>query len=94
MMGNNNLDEVKVEWKLSDIYKNVEELKKDIEIELGLLQKLATFKGKLNNKKDILEFYSLDEKLSLIASKTSAYINLRLQKNMKDIEILRNRTKV
>ena len=89
MMGNNNLDEVKVEWKLSDIYKNVEELKKDIEIELGLLQKLATFKGKLNNKKDILEFYSLDEKLSLIASKTSAYINLRLQKNMKDIEILK-----
>ena len=75
MMGNNNLDEVKVEWKLSDIYKNVEELKKDIEIELELLQKLATFKGKLNNKKDILEFYSLDEKLSLIASKTSAYIN-------------------
>ena len=89
MMGNNNLDEVKVEWKLSDIYKNVEELKKDIEIELELLQKLATFKGKLNNKKDILEFYSLDEKLSLIASKTSAYINLRLQKNMKDIEILK-----
>ena len=82
MMGNNNRDEVKVEWKLSDIYKNVEELKKDIEIELGLLQKLATFKGKLNNKKDILEFYSLDEKLSLIASKTSAYINLRLQKKL------------
>ena len=59
-MVNNNLDEVKVEWKLSDIYKNVEELKKDIEIELGLLQKLATFKGKLNNKKDILEIYSID----------------------------------
>ena len=92
MMGNNNLDEVKVEWKLSDIYKNVEELKKDIEIELELLQKLATFKGKLNNKKDILEFYSLDEKLSLIASKTSAYINLRLQKNIKNR--FRNRTKV
>ena len=86
---NNNKNNVKVEWDLSQIYSNIDDLKKDIEKELSLTEKMTTFKGKLNNKKDIFEFFKIDEEAELIASKTTAYMALRLQKNMKDLEILK-----
>ena len=80
---------VKIEWDLTKIYSNIDELKKDIEKELSIIEKMTTFKGKLNNKKDIFDFFKLDEEAELISSKTTAYINLSLQKNMKDLEILK-----
>ena len=43
---------VKIEWDLTKIYSNIDELKKDIEKELNIIEKMTTFKGKLNNKKD------------------------------------------
>ena len=89
MEENNNKNNVKVEWDLSQIYRNIDELKKDIEKELSLTEKMTTFKGKLNNKKDIFEFFKIDEEAELIASKTTAYMSLRLKKNMKDLEILK-----
>ena len=89
MEENNNKNNVKVEWDLSQIYSNIDELKKEIEKELSLTEKMTTFKGKLNNKKDIFDFFKLDEEAELISSKTTAYINLSLQKNMKDLEMLK-----
>ena len=86
---NKEKNNVKVEWDLSQIYSNIDELKKDIEKELSLTEKMTTFKGKLNNKKNIFEFFKIDEEAELIASKTTAYMALRLQKNMKDLEILK-----
>ena len=80
---------VKIEWDLTKIYSNIDELKKDIEKELNIIEKMTTFKGKLNNKKDIFDFFKLDEEAELISSKTTAYINLSLQKNMKDLEMLK-----
>ena len=80
---------VKIEWDLTKIYSNIDELKKDIEKELSIIEKMTTFKGKLNNKKDIFDFFKLDEEAELISSKTTAYINLSLQKNMKDLEMLK-----
>ena len=80
---------VKIEWDLTKIYSNIDELKKDIEKELSIIEKMTNFKGKLNNKKDIFEFFKLDEEAELISSKTTAYINLSLQKNMKDLEMLK-----
>ena len=80
---------VKIEWDLTKIYSNIDELKKDIEKELNIIEKMTNFKGKLNNKKDIFEFFKLDEEAELISSKTTAYINLSLQKNMKDLEMLK-----
>ena len=52
---------VKIEWDLTKIYSNIDELKKDIEKELNIIEKMTTFKGKLNNKKDIFDFFKLDE---------------------------------
>ena len=86
---NKEKNNVKVEWDLNQIYSNIDELKKDIEKELSLTEKMTTFKGKLNNKKDIFEFFKIDEEAELIASKTTAYMSLRLKKNMKDLEILK-----
>ena len=80
---------VKIEWDLTKIYSNIDELKKDIEKELSIIEKMTTFKGKLNSKKDIFDFFKLDEEAELISSKTTAYINLSLQKNMKDLEMLK-----
>ena len=80
---------VKIEWDLTKIYSNIDKLKKDIEKELNIIEKMTTFKGKLNNKKDIFDFFKLDEEAELISSKTTAYINLSLQKNMKDLEMLK-----
>ena len=80
---------VKIEWDLTKIYSNIDEVKKDIEKELNIIEKMTTFKGKLNNKKDIFDFFKLDEEAELISLKTTAYINLSLQKNMKDLEMLK-----
>ena len=40
MEENNNKNNVKVEWDLSQIYSNIDELKKDIERELSLTEKM------------------------------------------------------
>ena len=41
MEENNNKNNVKVEWDLSQIYSNIDELKKDIEKELNIIETLA-----------------------------------------------------
>ena len=56
---------VKIEWDLTKIYSNIDELKKDIEKELNIIEKMTTFKGKLNNKKDIFEFFKIIIKKSI-----------------------------
>ena len=64
-MEKNKLDEVKVEWDLSHIYSSIDDLNKDIEKELSLTEKMITFKGKLNNKKDIFEFFKICKNISI-----------------------------
>ena len=34
---------VKIEWDLTKIYSNIDELKKDIEKELNIIEKMTTF---------------------------------------------------
>ena len=42
-------DNVKIEWDLTKIYSNIDELKKDIEKELIIIETMNSFKGILNN---------------------------------------------
>lgn len=79
-MGNFTLD-----WDLTGLYKNEEEVKKDVELIKVKAKEKLNFKGKLNNEKDILNFYRLCEELSLIETRLYCYLSLRKSLNGKDV---------
>jgi len=54
---------VKIEWDLTKIYSNIDELKKDIEKELSIIEKMTTFKGKLKKNMKDLEMLKIDSEI-------------------------------
>lgn len=74
--------EEKYKWNTSDIYKSEDDLEKDIEFIRKEIETIKSFKGKLNNKKDILKFFDLDEKLGLVGEKVGAYLYLKHSENL------------
>ena len=66
----------KYKWKTSDIYASEELLLKDIDEIKNHIEVVKTYKGKLNNKKTILEFLNMEERLDLIGEKVGSYLFL------------------
>ncbi|MCR5153701.1 MAG: oligoendopeptidase F [Lachnospiraceae bacterium] len=67
--------EVRVEdtWKIEDIYANLEAWEKDVEKIVSLGDKIATYNGKLNNAKTLLEVLKLNEEIDYTASRAYSY---------------------
>ena len=57
------------------LLKDIETIKKHIDI-------VKNYKGKLNNKKSILEYLNMEEKLDLIGEKVGAYLYLKHSENL------------
>lgn len=71
-----NKKDIKYKWNLEDIYKDVPSYKNDLKELKRLGKEMAKYEGKLNNKKDILEYFNLSTKKSRILDKLSAYVYL------------------
>jgi len=72
------------DWDLSQIYKTEDEALKDFEIIKEKILEKLNFKGKLNSKTKILDFYKLCEDVDILETKLFCYLSLRKALNGKD----------
>ena len=72
----------KYKWKTSDIYSNEEDLLKDIDLISSHIEVIESYKGKLNSKKTILEFFDMEEKLDMVGEKVGSYLYLKHSENL------------
>ena len=69
-------------WKLEDMYKDINEYNKDIEISKSLVNELIKYKNRvLESDKTLLEVLELNERLDVITGKLYVYINMRLHED-------------
>ena len=69
-------------WDTTHIYATEDELNKDIEYIKNKIKEVESYKGKLNNKKDILDFYTLCDSINKIEEKAFAYVYLNHSENL------------
>ena len=72
----------KYKWDTSHIYATEEELNKDIDYLKSQIKVIESYKGKLNNKKDILKFFKLSSEIDKVEEKVGAYIYLNHSENL------------
>ena len=73
---------------MSHIYKNDEDLKRDIDKLKTYPEKLASYKGKLGKVDKCLEFMKLGTEVSKLDEKISVYIMLKLSQDLSDSKYL------
>lgn len=73
-------------WDLSQFYPNIEAWEKDLEKLPTYIERLASFKGKLNDFDSFKAFYQADEEATHFFYRLFAYIHLASDLNLKDQE--------
>ena len=71
-------------WDLSHLYKTNEDFEIDLKLAKNLEKKIENSKGKLNNEKEILNFFKLDSELSMILERIAVYAFCKKDDNGKD----------
>lgn len=80
----------KLEWNLKEIFKDENELNENIKTLEELLEKLKTYKGKLNNSvEEIFNCYKTLEKVLEYHEKLYAYAMLKYHKDMSNQEAIK-----
>ena len=77
--------EKKYTWDLGLLYESRDEYLKDFEEVKKIADELLLFKGKLNNKSDILKHFKLADKMGLKLERMEVYLSLRREMDGKDI---------
>lgn len=78
------MEKLTTEWNLKDIYQSEDDVLVDFEKIKNLNKELISFKGKLNNKENILNYFRKREELQMIEEKFGCYLYLRKSANGKD----------
>src|SRR5690554_2248443 len=73
-------------WNLTEYYQNEADWDKDLESLQNLIPELASYKGKLGNYEDFLNFYKLEEKALKLFYRLYGYAHLASDLNLKDLE--------
>ena len=73
--------ELKNKWKLEDIYANEELYEKEFAEVEGLIKEVGEFKGKLKEKRFLLELFKLEDKISYLLMRVYMYPNMRLHED-------------
>ncbi len=76
--------ELTYDWNLKDLYKTEEEALKAFEIYKAKEREFLSFRGKLNNKEDILRYYTASTEVDKLGERLSSYAYLRKNLNGKD----------
>lgn len=63
-------------WDLTKIYKNLDELNLDVKKINELTDEIVSLKGKLNNRKDLTEFFRLNDLLDKTLSRAFCYVSM------------------
>lgn len=73
------------DWDLTHFYKTEELVEQDLNKIKEIMSSLKDFKGKLNNKDKVLEYFKRREELLIIETKVAAYLELREALDGKDV---------
>ena len=74
--------EEKYKWKLEDLYSNIDEYNKDIEVLGKLVEEFTSYEGKVvSDDKTLLHALLLQEKIDRITNKLYVFINMRLHED-------------
>lgn len=72
----------KYKWNLEDLYSNIDEYNKDIEVLGGLVEEFISYKGKiLESDETLLKVLLLEEKIDSITNRLYVYINMKLHED-------------
>ncbi|HHW79408.1 MAG TPA: oligoendopeptidase F [Acholeplasmataceae bacterium] len=74
-------------WKLDQFYTNEEDWTKDLELFKTKIPVLATFKGKLSNFDDFLNYLKLEEETSKLFYRLYGYTSLASDLNLKEVKL-------
>lgn len=74
--------EEQFKWDLSGYYNSDEAWEKDFEYLKNNYKKIKEFENKLNNKKDILNYFKFEESLSKIMDVLGCYASLKVQEDL------------
>ena len=75
-----------MKWDLTYHFKNDQAFEKDFNKTSKLIEKMASYKGKLGNEKDFLEFFQLQKDFQKIGLRVYQYASLSSDLNKKDSE--------
>ena len=79
------MENLTYDWNLQDIYDNEQDFFVDYEKYKNLIkEKIKKFKGKLNNKKDVLQYFKLQTEELKLAAKIMSFVSLRQSLDGKD----------
>ena len=79
-----------MKWDLTFLYKNDEEFKKAIEEVKPIIAEIGTYKGKLGNEKDFVDFYLLQRKVLKDYFKLYLYANCKMDQDRRVNESVAN----
>ncbi len=77
-------------WNLSHLYKTNEDFENDLKILKKYVENIKKFKGQLNKKDIILEYFELDTKMSMLLDKLAVYAFCKKDDNGKDSQNVKN----
>ncbi len=75
-----------MKWNLEKIYSTSSDYQKDFDSLKEMIDKLASFKGRLHNEKDFVEYLLLSEEFNKRLGLVYQYSALRLDQNLKNVE--------
>ena len=77
-------------WDLTYLFKTEEEFKKSLEECMTFIPKAASYKGKLANKQDFVDYLKLELEISKKLERTYQYASLKSDLNKKNVENAKN----
>ena len=78
------------EWNFKLLYEGDEDFRRDVKNVEELTNKICDLQGKLNNKKSIVEYLVLTEEIMKKISRLDMYVMLRVDKNTKNTQALKD----
>ena len=75
-----------MKWDLTYLFKTQEDFNKALTTTMGIIDKLATYKGVLNDEQKFVEYYQLQKQLTATGLRAYQYASLKSDLNKKDSE--------
>ena len=83
-----------MKWNLTTLFKTDEDFKIAFDEASSYIPKLASFKGKLHEEKEFVEYLLLNDELEVLGGRVYQYCSLRSDLNKKNVENLAELSKV
>ncbi|MCL2176869.1 MAG: oligoendopeptidase F family protein [Firmicutes bacterium] len=73
--------DARYKWRLEDIYKGEDVWKKEFKEAEAQVREVVGFKGKLNTKKNVMDFFKLSDKFSYLSVRLYCYAKMRFDED-------------